>query len=85
MTIIAPMATMTMTQLFQKAYRGGKLRKRMRDNFTSFHGYDMFMKEDQINIERRYAFRSEVFSKKIEAHNFSNNLEVTSLCLDFIM
>ena len=49
----------------------------MRNNFTSFHGYDMFMKEDQINIERRYAFRSEVFLKKIEAHNFSNNLEVT--------
>ena len=44
----------------------------------------MFMKEDQINIERRYAFRSEVFSKKIEAHNFSNNLEVTSLFLEFI-
>ena len=44
----------------------------------------MLMEEDQTNIERRYTFRSEVFSKKIEAHHFSNKLEVTSLCLDFI-
>ena len=82
LNIMAPMITMIMTQLFRTTYRGGEPRKRIRDHFTSFNGYDSFMEED--HTEKKYAFRSEIFSKKIEAYHFSKNLEVTSLCLDFI-
>ena len=40
------------------------------------------MEED--HTEKKYAFRRKIVSKKIEAYHFSKNLEVTSLCLDFI-
>ena len=82
LNVMAPKKTMIMTQLFWKTYRAGEPRKRMRDHFTSCNGYDSFMEED--HTEKKYAFRRKIVSKKIEAYHFSKNLEVTSLCLDFI-
>ena len=64
---MGPMVMMVMTRLFRRTHRDGRVRRRKRDEFRLFHGYNKFVEESKVNNRKKYAFKSNCFPKTIVA------------------
>ena len=81
---MGPMVVMVVTKLFRRTHRDGRAKKRRRDEFQLFHGYNKFVEESKENRKNKYAYKSNCFPKTIVAFEPIRNIEVTSVCIDIV-
>ena len=73
---------MLMTAVFKKRDKEGELKKRDRDTFNNYHGFQNFVKEPRGDTKHRYYHKSNFVAQTIITPYKNTNIKVTSAYVD---
>jgi type IV secretory pathway VirB4 component len=77
------MIMMLMTAVFKKRDREGELKKRNRDTFNNYHGFQSFVKQARRDTNHRYSHKSNCVAQTIITPYKTTNIKITSAYVDF--
>ena len=73
---------MLMTKVFKKRDREGELKKRNRDTFNNYHGFQSFVKQPRGDTKHQYSHKSNCVAQTIITPYKTTNIKITSAYVD---